>query len=563
MKILHTIFDKRKNALVLFIFAVIAFAIYAGTISAEFVWDDEEQIVNNVMVQNIAYIPKLFGGSTFNTGGASSLTGVYYRPVMLVVFSILYNLGGGAAPIFHATQIALHIATAYIFYRFLSNLISRDTSFPKNMSQSVIIIFTILFLVHPLSVESVAYTSALQDVIYTLTGISALYCISATTAPTLRRFMISGGLLLVSIFSKETAIMFLLLFIIYALIYDKKHWYKYVCTSGVILGIYFFVRIFLIRVSFGDYDISPISALSFWERVITIPKVLWYYISSFVYPSDISVMQHWVVTSPSITNFWLPLSCVFLVFGTVLYVVYKTKSKYLLFCSLWSGLGLGIHSQLFPLDMTVATRWIYSGALGFSGVAIFFVSILANKFLGYKKQHVFLGVSLVILIFFGTISHLRTQVWKSGYALYSTDIENNPESFDLNNNYGVELFRSGQKDRALGYLEKSISLQPNWSFPWNNAGAVYEYQGDLEKAKKYYLKSIEKGQYFLAYENYASILIRQEKYTEANKFVTDALRYLPNNEKLNYFKLYISRQWSGDPPSPKATDGQGRDQGER
>jgi len=63
----------------------------------------------------------------------------------------------------------------------------------------------------------------------------------------------------------------------------------------------------------------------------------------------------------------------------------------------------------------------------------------------------------------------------------------------------VELFRSGRSTRR-GIIKRSIALQPYWSFPQNNLGAVLEHNGDLEGALAHIIKAADMG-YYLAYEN--------------------------------------------------------------
>jgi tetratricopeptide (TPR) repeat protein len=187
-----------------------------------------------------------------------------------------------------------------------------------------------------------------------------------------------------------------------------------------------------------------------------------------------------------------------------------------------------MHTQIFPLDMTVAPRWAYTIVIGCVGMV---ASVVANFDKTIANKYTYALGFLVFFVFF-LLSFIRMDAWQNGYILYETDIRKNPNSFDLNNNYGVELYRNGSRNESLKYFEKSIALQPKWTFPWNNAGAVYEYQGDLAKAKKYYQKSIDISDYYLAYENLAGILIREKKYSEAKEFVGNALLKLPKNYRL-------------------------------
>jgi len=144
---------------------------------------------------------------------------------------------------------------------------------------------------------------------------------------------------------------------------------------------------------------------------------------------------------------------------------------------------------------------------------------------------------LIATAFLSVRTVLRNRDWRNGFTLYSHDIKNQPESYDLQNNFGVELFRHGKIKEALEHFERSVDLQPHWTISNNNLGATYEELGDLKKAESYYHISIRLGDYYLAYENYVGILVKQEKFEEAIEFLEgEALRKFPENKKL--LKLY-------------------------
>ncbi len=128
---------------------------------------------------------------------------------------------------------------------------------------------------------------------------------------------------------------------------------------------------------------------------------------------------------------------------------------------------------------------------------------------------------------------MRTFDWRTGYSLYAHDLKLNMASFDLQNNFGVELFRSGKINDSLPYFEKSILLNPDWWTSYNNAGVIYQRQGNQERAKLYFEKSIENGDYYLAYENLAFLLLKTEGEDVALECLKIALGKLPESAKLN------------------------------
>jgi Flp pilus assembly protein TadD len=126
---------------------------------------------------------------------------------------------------------------------------------------------------------------------------------------------------------------------------------------------------------------------------------------------------------------------------------------------------------------------------------------------------------------------VRNSNWKNGLSLYSHDLQISADSYDLENNLGVELYRAGRRDEAKPHFMRSTELAEDWWINWNNLGVVVEEEGDLETATRYYQKSIDHGQYFLAYQNLARIKTKQDP-EAAVVFIKESLRLLPYNADL-------------------------------
>ena len=205
----------------------------------------------------------------------------------------------------------------------------------------------------------------------------------------------------------------------------------------------------------------------------------------------------------------------------------KSKNKLAWFFLLWFLSSLSLILNIFPLDMTMAERWLYFPLIGFLGLVLVFV--LKNLKTTPSVLPFFL---LIVILLFSARTFIRTLDWKNGLILFSHDIVYSKDAFDLENNLGVELFRAGKIKEAKPHFERSIVLQPKWWTSYNNLGAVYEKEEDLQKAKELYEKSIENGDYYLAYENLGFLLLKTASPKEAIKFLESAVNTLPLNARL-------------------------------
>ena len=515
----------------IWIIVFLGLVVYSFGLFNGFVWDDEEQIVNNVFVHSIKNIPILFQSSTFNNGGAGLSGGTYYRPLMMTFFSFVYNIFGPNPFFFHFFQLVFHILTAILIYYLFNHFFKEGISF----------FLALIFLVHPGNVETVAYISAIQDIFYVFFGLLALYLIIKDRGKfEFKKIILINSLLLLALLSKETGILFFLLILIYKFIYQKKYLLEHIIFFMITIGIYSILRFAIGGVFFTPYHNAPIVQLNFWQRTMMIPALLFHYLKLFFYPVNLDVMQHWVIRTFSFYNFYWPL---LVIIGFFLLSIFKSS----IFFFLWFIISIAPYLQLFPLDMTVADRWFYLpmiGLLGMIGTMLSKLQIINHKsqinFKSQIKSKTIFILLIIIIIVFSVRSFIRILDWKNGLTLYSRDVKISKDAFDLENNLGVELFRSGKYTDAKNHFKNSTEIAPFWWTNWNNLGVIYEREKNIQKAAEYYQKAIDNGQYYLAYENLAKILVIHGKDQKKTKeFLQNSLYLFPKSQNLllinNYF----------------------------
>lgn len=514
----------------IYLIIIIGVIVYFNALFNGFVWDDEEQIVNNVAVQSLTNIPSLFFGSTFNTGGTGTLGGVYYRPVMMVLFSVLYAITGPHAFLFHFVQIGIHIALAVLLFQL----------FKRYFAEYIALFLSIVFLVHPVNVESVSYIAAIQDVLYAFFALIAMRIgMNVPKRNIIRHALQIAGVFFLALLSKEVAVLAMGIFIFHHIIFRHRIWVLYTFLLGLISGLYALMRFGFAGVFFSAFHFAPIVQLPFIARLMMSPYIFLTYVGLFIWPHKLAVMQHWVFPTPTITTFWIPLAGALALVGTVGYVLYKSKDKTLLFFSAWFFISLFPYLQLFPLDMTIAERWFYVPMIGLLGMIGWIISRIWPT--RPPRYAIVGGVCIILVLSVRTI--IRNTDWKDSMHLFAHDVQISRNAFDLENNAGVAYFRAQDYQKAGEHFAESTRLAPKWWVNWSNLGAVEERQGNLDKAADYYRTSIENGDYYLAYENYAGVLLKQKRNKEALTFLkTEALPRFPYNGTLRQLYEYALSQ---------------------
>jgi protein O-mannosyl-transferase len=498
---------------------LLGFCTYFFSIFNGFVADDNVYILANTQIRNFDWSTFL-SGSSYYSGDATRLSGIYYKPLFTFVTSLLFVLSGGHAWLFHLVQILLHIINSFLLYIFFSRLLRKDLS----------LFLTLIFLVHSGNTESVVYIADLQDVMFFMFGILAVVLVQ-TGSINIKKGLWVGFFLLLSLLAKESGLMFLPTIIVTVWISNRNHLRSTILTSTLVFVTYLFLRFGVAHVQINHQAISPIMKASFETRVLTMPKIVYSYLRLFFWPIKLSWGQQWIVNRIDFENFVLPIGAIFSLSATMIWffkkLLQKEKIIFAYFIAI-TAIGLGMHAQLIPLDFTFAERWAYFPMIGFLGLMGVVLLHFENKIF---HSNTVLFVAMGILLVLSLRTTVRSLNWKNDFTLVSHDILLDPNSLTLQNNLGYELMNRGQFELAKDHLEKSISLYPDQS-SLNNLAFVYAKLGVYEKSLDTYKQALILGDYYLTYQNYIAELIRQKKIDLASNEITIALKKYPNNPRL-------------------------------
>lgn len=504
------------------IIIIVGFLVFSNALFNGFVWDDKVFILYNPDIHQI-HFPQLFEQSNFNKA-------TYYRPLVAAYFAVLYSLFGEHTFFYHFFQIMIHIGVTVLAFFVYKKFLPREIAF----------ISALVFLVHPINVESVSYIASVGNILFVAFGLFAALLVINKKMTFKTGFVVCVALLM-ALLIKETAILFILALLI-LVVFFKPQGIKYLSIPlGVSILIYLLVRLLIGKVFFDKTGLMPIPVmdLSLDERLLQIPKIIFYYLKTFFFPKTLVIDQQWIVTKITISDFFLPLfidtiffGCLFLI-GVHIYRKNRQQLKVYAFFLIWFLSGLLFHLQIIPLDMTVADRWFYFpliGLLGVIGVALQEVSFPKNHI------YIFFTVGIIVICSLALRTIIRNTNWQNAITLYSHDLQVGGDNYDIHNNLGDELMKNNQPNLAKIHFQKSIELAPNQSINWSNLGVVYALQGDTSTAQKYLLKAIQNNpSFYPAYEKYAYILLKNKTFSEAKIFLRAAIKKFPERSLLYIF----------------------------
>ncbi len=531
---------QHTDLFIALVLAVLAVYLYIPALQYPFIWDDDAQIVNNQLLRSAANLPHLLLGPTFDVGGGI-LAGAYWRPLVVISNFINFQLWGVNPAGFRIYQLLFHalvIITLYFLFQRLAIL------FKFSSPNRLAIIGTLLYLVQPVHVESVIYIGSIGEVLYTFFALLGVLCLvrSFEVSDSQRSFIYEIAFYVcvgISLLAKESAIIVFLIAAVAAyLIKGKKvsFWLRYSTGATLTVTIYIFFRLFIAHVAIiKDYG-SYISSSSLPERFMTVPYIVMSYILKLLVPTKLVIYENTVVHNPLDPTFWLNLIGV-LTIGILIYLLArKLNSKLFVFFLGWFCIGLLPILNIYAIDMTVADRWMYFPAIGFYGALTTAILALLKK----KVLHpIYIGIFTIILMGYAGRTLVRESYWSSPYNLYAHDVRYVKDSFELINNYGLELLRRGRLDEARSMFERAVQLRPQWFISQTNLGVVYEDLGlDAQAEQQYQKVQYCDGNPF-ASANLITLYISKNDFASARSTLDEALRLFPTFKRLTFLDAVL------------------------
>jgi protein O-mannosyl-transferase len=512
-----------KKAIIFII--LIGFIIFANSLFNGFLLDDNVQIIRNPNVHSISKIFTLFINQE---GGQETMS--YYRPLPLIIFNFIYTFFKESSFFYHFTQVLLYIANCVLVFLLFKKFLNSKISF----------LLSLLFLVHPISEEIAVYIANLQDVLYMFFGLIALN-FAWNRAKTMSSIVLINIFLLFSILSKETGVLFFIIVFLFISLFKRGLLIKHVITSYTIAFIYLVLRV-ISGTPFQKTAVMPITDLSFWQRFLNIPAIVFYYVKTFFYPKELVVFHSWVIKNITFTNFLVPLFIDVLLLVIIIFLFTQIKkkaqeTKLTVFFLIWFLIGIIAHSQLILLDSTVADRFFYFpivGLLAFVGIYIKHIKLSKNV------AKTLLLVYILSLCILSVRTIIRNSDWKdqSTILLHDERIAGNDYLLELL--YGNNLIKQGKITFSTSHIKKAINLYPKSPSAWTSLGVIYLNNSQINDAEKTFRYAISlEDDYFAAYENLGFLLEKHKDPVASVKFLRTATKKFPNSWKLWYYRFIV------------------------
>jgi len=474
------------NKTVLYIIlAVVSFAVYANSLQNEFVFDDESVVQGDPTIMELSNIPKFFTGEM----GFHKVIGAYYRPVVSSSYAIDYAIWEFNPMGFHLTNILMHVINVLLFFTLLRLMFEKSVSPYKDY---IILIASLIFAVHPIHTEVVAWVSGRTDgLACTFFFAAFIYYLKYSKVPSTKNLVLTLVMYALSLFSKEMAITLPAVIILYDMIINRNDFKellkkRYIVYGSLIVvsGLFMLLRWYALRSAiprptyfyFYDRDtlttiLTMLQTLPLYFRLSIAPYGMLYHYSGYM--PDIS----------SITDFRALFAVFFILVLGGAAVYFIKKAPYVAYSILIFFVTLLPVLNIVPTMNFMADRFLYIPSM--------FVSIIAAavlfKYFTKQNYNLVMGVSAAVLILFSYMTWTRNAEWKTNDILFmSAEGRQGTVTYV---NIGNIYANKGNFDVAEVYYRKAIDLRKETLIAHNNVGKVFMVKENYDSAYHYINKA--------------------------------------------------------------------------
>lgn len=521
-------FKKDTFYLIAFLIIITFFCFYPS-LENDFVdWDDYSYILQNYKIKTLSInrIKEIF--TTTHYGG--------YEPLTELTFSIIYYYAKENPFYYHLINLIIHILNVIlIFYLFLI--------LTKN--QVISFIVSILFAIHPLHVESVAWISELKDVLYSFFFLLSLIFYLKYKERTHARilfYILSSVFYIFSLLPKPQGLLLpFLLFIFDYFISEKieKKLFIEKLSYLFIFTIFFIILISGYKTNTGGEKLIGQTKINFFNGTYSF---LFYLIKCFL-PFKLSNIYPHPKLISRFEYFLYLISPILFLLILILTIWSTKKTKKVFFGVIFYLINLLIVSQVVSTGpAVVADRYSYISLCGIFYIISEFILFIHAKLSKYKfLNYLYLAILTSIFISLCIITINRTKVWRNSYTLWNDAYKKYPKSIEALNGLGTYYLDRKEYDKAKEYFEKSVKIEERTT-SLVNLGVIYENLGEYTKAINFYERAllIEKNIYYLPfiYLNIGTLYYRMKDLNKSEFYFKKAIELNPNYE-LAYYNMAI------------------------
>jgi tetratricopeptide (TPR) repeat protein len=500
--------------------------VYWPSIHGGWVWDDTEEVTLNPVLRDPAGLGKIW----FSPAGAD------YFPLKTTVQWFEWRLWGADPAGYHAVSIALHILSAFLFWRVLAKLGLR-----------LAWVGGLLFVVHPVAVESVAWIAELKN---TLSLPLLLFAMLAyiefdkrgsdpkSLNPGAPFYLLSLFAFLLAMLAKSSVVMFPIVILLYCAWkrgrVDRKDLAASAPFFGIGLGLGFATLWFQHHRAIVA---GHVVAGGIFTRIVCAGTSILFYLWKCLWPAGLlPIYPRWQI-DPASPLQYLPWVVVIALAG-ILWSRRDTWGRHVLF-----GLGffainllpvLGLVAMSYQRMSWVADHFAYISLLGVIALAVGGLDQLTAS----RTQGIAIAAGLGAAVAIAALawqSRQYAEIFHDDEALWTYTVERNPDAWAAQGNLGYALFQEGRVPESIPYYREALRLNPDYAEARYNLGTSLLQMNQVGEAIAEYERAVLLQPASGGMQNnLGTALVRAGRLPEAVGHFEQAVQLEPDNAEAHH-----------------------------
>ncbi len=555
--------------------AIIALAVgfvYAPAFHGDWLWDDDQEIWQNAILKDEQGFVKIWDPTIITRVMREALDkwfhgkdpdpqnfkhGQYrptdYFPLKASFQWILYRFWGDSQTGWHVTNTVLHFCGALLVWMLLQRFVPRAAWWGG-----------LLFAIHPICVESVAWISELKNTLsLPFLLLSTIAFVDFERKRRVRLYVFSLLCYLAAILSKTSVVMLPVVILLYLWWenMDKPitftatpvpHGATFVKRISVVFGrlwsawpiraVLLSAPFFLISLLLGIITIAfqhanaiaaeKIPVGDMVSRTATAGMAILFYFSKCVFPAGLNVIYpRWEVDPPQWYQF-LPWPLLLIVF-VWLWLNRKTWGRHVLLGLGFFGINLipvlGFVTMSYMRITWVADHFVYISVIGIIGLMVAGGSAFYSK-LREESRVLMILTATVVACVMTLFSHGYANIFVNEDSLWTYTLKRNPNAWQAHNRLGAKKFARGELDAALYHFQNSSRLRPDLGETHNNLGAALMQLGRRDEAIVAFEKALKATPHIVATRaNLANAYAHAGRLEDAEKLFRELVNQQPGN----------------------------------
>ncbi len=473
---LISIINESKNykyaLIILGVILLLTTFIFSGSLNNDFItnWDDKGYIIDNEYVKDLSLegIVNIFANYDYSN----------YHPITILTYALEYKMFGLNPKAYHISNLLLHLLNIILVYFFVSLLCKKRV---------IALVTALLFAIHPMHVESIAWISERKDLLYALFFIGALisYLFYLKKPKSYKYLILTFVLFALSLMSKSAAVIFPVALFAVDYYYKRKIRLNNLLEKlpfFILSGIFGYINIIAQKAG-GAIDTAPI--YGFFDKIFLVSYSIVFYIIKLFIPGDLSALHYYPDKVGGLFPLEYYIAPILLIL--IIWAIYKNRlyKREIIFGTLFFIITIGLTIQIIPFGQAIVSeRYTYIPYIGlFFIIGLIYNNILETKNYSIKKLIPYVSLSIIgAVIILSVLTIERNKVWKNGNILFTDVINKYPDkAYGYYNRAAYKLHKNDLKG-AISDFNKAIDAYPNYFDAYINRGVTKQKANQYSEA---------------------------------------------------------------------------------